>query len=93
MSSRKATVVKVYDSSTLIIRPNTAVKLFGVEPLKKGSEMEEKAKMRLEELVLGKKIEFQTLEWDRLGRSIAIVKIDGFNLNEYLKKFIEDLKI
>lgn len=93
MSSRKATVVKVYDSSTLIIRPNMAVKLFGVEPLKKGSEMEEKARMRLEELVLGKKIEFKTLEWDRLGRSIAIVKIDGFNLNEYLKKFIEDLKI
>ncbi|MBS7630066.1 hypothetical protein KEJ47_00585 [Candidatus Bathyarchaeota archaeon] len=93
MSSRRATVMRVYDSTTLIIRPNTAIKLYGIEPLKRGSEIEEKAKLRLEELTLGKKIEFQTIEWDRLGRSIAIVKVDGFNLNEYLKKFIEDQKI
>lgn len=85
--------MRVYDSTTLIIRPNTAIKLYGIDPLKKGSRIEEKVRLRLEELTLGKKIEFQTIEWDRLGRSIAIVKVDGFNLNEYLKSFIKDQTI
>jgi len=91
MSTRRATVVRIYDSVTLIIRPEMAVKLAGVEPPKRGTSEEDRAKGKLESLVLEKKVEFETLEWDRMGRSIAIVKVDGVNVNDEMKRFIETL--
>jgi len=78
---RRATVTRVDDGASFIIRPNMVVKLDGVEA--------ERAKERLEQLILGKKVEFDTREWDRLGRSTALVQIDGVDVNEEMKRFLE----
>lgn len=91
MGTRRATVVRVNDAATFIIRPNMEVKLADVEPPPRGTPEAERAKEKLERLVLRKKVEFETLEWDRLGRSIAIVKVDGVNVNETMMEYLKTL--
>lgn len=88
---RRATVVRVEDASTLIIRPYMAVRLAGVEAPSRGSPMAEMARRRLEELSLNKKIEFEVLEWDRLGGGVAMVWLEGLSLNEIMRAYIEGL--
>ena len=90
MGIRRATVIRVDDAATFIIRPNMAVRLAGVEPPEKGTPEAERSREKLESLVLRKKVEFESLEWDRLGRSIALVKVDGVDVN---KTMVEYLKI
>jgi len=65
------------------------IKLDGVEPPSRGTPEAERAKEHLEQLVLGKKVEFDTREWDRLGRSKAAVQVDGVDVNEEMKRFLE----
>ncbi len=91
MSPRRATVVKVDDPVTFIIRPTMAVRLAGVTPPERGTREAEEARRKLEELVMGKKVEFETLKWDRLGRSVARVVVDGLDVNEEMKAFIGGL--
>jgi endonuclease YncB( thermonuclease family) len=86
---RRATVTRVDNGATFIIRPNMVVKLKGITAPPRGTPEAERAKERLEQLILGKKVEFDTIEWDRLGRSIALVKVDGVDVNEEMKKFLE----
>ncbi len=86
---RRATVTRVDDGATFIIRPNMVVKLEGIEAPPRGTPEAERAKEHLEELILGKKVEFDTREWDRLGRSTAAVQIDGVDVNDEMKKFLE----
>ena len=86
---RKATVIRVDDGATFIIRPNMVVKLDGVEAPPRGTPEAERARERLEELVLGKKVEFEICEWDRLGRSSATVQVDGLNVNDEMKRFLD----
>lgn len=89
MGVRRATVIRVDDATTFIIRPNMAVKLAGVEPPARGTPEAEKARERLESLVLRKKVEFETVEWDRLGRSIAKVVINDINVNEAMEEYLK----
>ncbi len=89
---RRATVVKVDDAATFVIRPNMAVKLAGIQAPPMGTEKSRRAMAELERLLLGKKVEFETREWDRLGRSIAFVRIDGVDVNKVLEEFLENLK-
>lgn len=89
--ARRATVVRVNDGVTFVIRPNMAVKLAGVEPPARGTPEAERAKERLESLVKGRKVEFETLEWDRLGRSIARVTVDGTDVNKAMAEFLGSL--
>ncbi|MBS7652485.1 MAG: hypothetical protein QXD04_00200 [Candidatus Bathyarchaeia archaeon] len=91
MKRRGATVVRVEDASTLIIRPYMAVRLAGVEAPLRGSPEAEMARRKLEELTLNKKIEFEVQEWDRLGCGIAMVWLDGSSLNEAMRTYIEGL--
>ena len=86
---RRATVTRVDDGTTFIIRPNMVVKLEGVEAPPRGTPEAERAKEHLEELVLGKKVEFDIREWDRLGRSTAAVQVDGVDVNAEMKRFLE----
>ncbi len=86
---RRATVTRVDDGTTFIIRPNMVVKLEGIEAPPRGTPEAERAKERLEQLILGKKVEFDTREWDRLGRSTALVQINGVDVNEEMKRFLE----
>lgn len=84
-------MIRVDDAATFIIRPEMAVKLAGIEPPRRGTQEAEKAKNKLESLVLHKKVEFETLEWDRFGSSIALVKVDGVDVNEEMRKHIREL--
>lgn len=89
MGTRRATVIRVDDAATFVIRPNMAVKLAVIEPPPRGTPEAAKAKERLESLVLGKRIEFETLEWDRLGRSIASVTVGDTDINKVMKEFLK----
>ncbi len=84
--------MKVDDAVTFVIRPNMAVKLAGIQAPPLGTEESRRAKAELERLLLRKKVVFETLEWDRLGRSIAHVKIDGVDVNKAMEEFLENLK-
>ncbi len=86
---RRATVTRVDDGATFIIRPNMVVKLDGIKAPPRGTPEAERAKKRLEHLILGKKVEFDTREWDRLGRSTALVQVDGVDVNEEMKRFLK----
>jgi endonuclease YncB( thermonuclease family) len=88
---RRATVIRVDDGSTMVIRLNMVVKLSGVNPPKRGSPAALVAKERLESLVLKKKIEFETDTWDRFGRSLARVWVDGVDVNETMAELLESL--
>ena len=87
--ARRATVTRVDDGATFIIRPNMVVKLDGVEAPPRGTPDAERAKERLTELILGKKIEFEIREWDRLGRSSATVKVDAVDVNDEMRRFLD----
>ena len=89
--ARRATVVRVDDAATFVIRPNMAVKLAGIKPPARGTPEAKMAKERLENLVKGRKVEFETLEWDRLGRSIAHVRVEGMDVNEVMAEFLGSL--
>lgn len=89
--ARRAMVVRVDDAVTFVIRPNMAVKLAGVEPPARGTPEAERAMEKLESLVKGRKVEFETLEWDRLGRSIAQVTVDGVDVNKAMAEFLGSL--
>jgi len=91
LSTRRATVIRVDDGGTFIIRPNMAVKLAGVEPPASGTPEAEGAKEKLEGLILRKKVEFESLEWDRFGRSIALVKVDGIDVNKEMAEYLKTL--
>ena len=84
--------MKVDDAATFIIRPNMAVKLAGIQAPPIGTEESHRAKAELERILLRKKVEFETREWDRLGRSIAHVKINGVDVNKVMAEFLESLK-
>jgi endonuclease YncB( thermonuclease family) len=91
VATRRATVIRVNDAATFIIRPNMAVRLAGIEPPANGTPDAEKAREKLESLVLRKKVEFESLEWDRFGRSIALVKVDDINVNKEMDEYIKTL--
>lgn len=89
---RRATVIRVDDGATVVIRPNMAVKLAGLTPPARGTPGAVAAKERLESLVLNKKIEFETETWDRLGRSLANVWIAGVDVNGAMAEFLASLE-
>ena len=88
---RRATVIRVDDGVTFIIRPNMVIKLFGLAPPERGTTKANAAKEKLEALVVGKKVEFEALQWDRLGRSLAKVWVNGIDLNEEMNRFLKTL--
>ncbi len=89
---RRATVIRVDDGGTMVIRPNMAVKLAGLTPPARGTPGAGAAKEKLESLVLNKKIEFETETWDRLGRSLARIWVDGVDVNGAMAEFLESLE-
>jgi len=91
VATRRATVIRVDDAATFIIRPNMAVRLAGIEPPASGTPDAEKARVKLESLVLRKKVEFESLEWDRFGRSLALVKVDDIDVNKEMAEYLKTL--
>ncbi len=58
---RRATVIRVEDGGSFVIRPNMAVKLAEITPPDRGPPEAAEAKERLESLVLSKKLDFETM--------------------------------
>lgn len=85
-------MIKVDDGVTVVIRPNMAVKLEGLTPPERGTPEAAAAKERLESLVLKKKIEFETATWDRMGRSVAKVWVDGIDVNGEMAEFLKSVE-
>ncbi|MGD2142739.1 MAG: thermonuclease family protein [Candidatus Bathyarchaeota archaeon] len=81
-------MIRVDDGATIIIRPNTVLKLAGVTLPEIDTHEAAEAHKKLKSLVLGKKVEFETIRWDRLGRSLAMVRVDGVNVNEEIIRFL-----
>jgi endonuclease YncB( thermonuclease family) len=92
MVMKSGTVVEVLDAVSFRLRTDAILVLDGVEPPTRGSEAEKKAKEKLSELVLKKKVQYEVTEFDELGRTRAKVTIEGLNVNEEMAKYIKGLK-
>lgn len=92
MVMKSGTVVEIIDAVSFRLRTDAILVLDGVEPPPRGSEGERKAREKLAELVLKKKVQYEITEFDELGRTRAKVNIEGLNVNEEMVKFIKGLQ-
>jgi len=88
MSLKKATPVEIIDGQSFRLRTDAIIVLEGVEAPDKVSPAGQKAKEKLAELVLKKKVEYETTEWTPMGQTKANVTLDGLDINAEMKKFI-----
>lgn len=91
MSMKKATPVEVMDGSSFRLRTDAIIILDGVEAPDKTTPEGKKAKDKLAELVLNKKVEYETTQWTPMGQTKAIVTLEGVNINEEMKGFLASL--
>ncbi|MGQ9679254.1 MAG: thermonuclease family protein [Candidatus Bathyarchaeia archaeon] len=91
MVTKQATVVEILDAVSFRLRTDAIVILDGVTPPNKGSEAEKRAKERLAELVLKRKVSYETTQFDEFGRTRAKVQIDGVDVNESMADYIKSL--
>ncbi len=91
MVMRSGTVVEVMDAVSFRLRTDAILVLDGVEPPPRGSEAERRAREKLSELVLKKKVQFEVTEFDEFGRTRAKVNVEGLNINEEMVKYIKGL--
>jgi endonuclease YncB( thermonuclease family) len=91
MSMKKATPVEIMDGKSFRLRTDAIITLDGVEAPDKNTPQGKKAKDKLAELVLNKKVEYETTQWTSMGQTKAIVTLDGVNINEKMKEFLASL--
>jgi endonuclease YncB( thermonuclease family) len=91
MSMKKATPVEIMDGKSFRLRTDAIIILDGVEAPDKNTPQGKKAKDKLAELVLNKKVEYETTQWTSMGQTKAIVTLDGVNINEKMKEFLASL--
>lgn len=81
----KGGVVRVIDGDTFDLEGGIRVRLFGIEaPEYPKGCLSQKAKERLEELVLGKEAEIEVEGSDSFGRKLGFVTVDGIFVNRVL---------
>ena len=91
MSLKKATPVEIIDGNSFRLRTDAIIVLDGVDTPDKSTPEGQKAKDKLAELVLKKKVEYETTEWTPMGQTKANVNLDGLDINAEMKKFISAL--
>ena len=91
MSLKRATPVEIIDGQSFRLRTDAIIVLNGVEAPDKTTPEGQKAKEKLSELVLKKKVEYETTEWTPMGQTKANVMLDGLDINAEMKKFIAAL--
>ncbi len=91
MSLKKATPVEIIDGKSFRLRTDAIIVLDGIEAPDKSTPAGQKAKSKLSELVLQKKVEYETTEWTPMGQTKAYVTVDGIDVNEEMKKFLATL--
>ena len=88
MSMKKATPVEVMDGKSFRLRTDAIIILDGVDVPDKSTPEGKKARDRLSELVLNKKVEYETTQWTSMGQTKAIVTLEGVNINEKMNEFL-----
>ena len=91
MSLRRATPVEIIDGRSFRLRTDAIIVLEGVETPFQNTPEGQKAKEKLAELVLKKKVEYETTEWTPMGQTKANVNLDGVDINAEMKSFIDSL--
>lgn len=91
MSMKKATPVEIMDGQSFRLRTDAIIVLDGVEAPSKSTSEGKKAMDKLKELVLNKKVEYETTQWTSMGQTKAIVTLDGVNINEKMIEFLASL--
>jgi len=82
--SFEAVVTKVVDGDTVVAAGGDHVRLLGIDADEKGYPCYDAARLRLEELVLGKNVmlESDSEDADQYGRKLRYIFLDGANINE-----------
>jgi endonuclease YncB( thermonuclease family) len=91
MSMKKATPVEIMDGKSFRLRTDAIIVLDGVEAPDKNTPEGKKAKDKLSELVLNKKVEYETTQWTSMGQTKAIVTLEGVNINEKMIEVLSSL--
>ncbi|RLI02001.1 hypothetical protein DRO31_05160 [Candidatus Bathyarchaeota archaeon] len=91
MSLKRATPVEIIDGNSFRLRTDAIIVLNGVEVPDKTTSEGQKAMEKLAELVLKKKVEYETTEWTPMGQTKANVTLDGVDINAEMKSFVESL--
>ncbi|MCB2172948.1 hypothetical protein KQH65_09450 [archaeon] len=91
MSLKRATPVEIIDGNSFRLRTDAIIVLNGVEVPDKTTPEGQKAMEKLAELVLKKKVEYETTEWTPMGQTKANVARDGIDINAEMKNFVESL--
>src|SRR4030042_4026765 len=91
MSMKKATPVEIMDGKSFRLRTDAIIILDGVEAPDKSTPAGQKARNKLAELVLNKKVEYETPQWTSMGKTNAVVTLEGVNINEKMKEFLASL--
>lgn len=92
MVVKVATPVEIVDGISFRLRTDQIVILDGLTAPAKNSEYEKKAMAKLGELVLKKKVSYESHSIDTFGRSKAEVKLeDGTDINKKMTEFLATL--
>jgi len=91
MSMKKATPVEIMDGKSFRLRTDAIIVLDGVDVPDRSTPEGKKARGKLSELVLNKKVEYETTQWNSMGQTKAIVTLDGVNINDEMKEFLASL--
>lgn len=82
--------VGVSDGDTITIltqeKQQIKVRLYGIDCPESHQDYGQKAKQFTSGLVFGKTVDLETVDQDRYGRSVGVVKVEGKTLNEELLK-------
>jgi len=86
LSSSSAVVTKVLDGDTVVVTGGDHVRLLGIDADESGYPCYDAARLRLEELVLGKSVQLEPdrEDVDQYGRKLRYIFLDGSNINEML---------
>lgn len=88
VSLKRATPVEIIDGISFRLRTDAIIVLDGVDAPRKNTPEGKKCMEKLSELVLKKKVEYETTEWTPMGQTLAKVKLEGQDINQIMKDFI-----
>ena len=78
------------------------VRLYGIDAPEQGQDYGSRSRDFLDELCFGREVEINPLDIDQFGRTLAIVSVDGININEEMvrnglawsyKRFAKDSRL
>lgn len=91
MSTKRATPVEIINGNSFRLRTDAIIVLEGVDVPDKTTPEGQKTMEKLAELVLKKKVEYETTEWTPMGQTKAKVNREGLDINAEMKNFVESL--